>query len=593
MAATKLFFDVDATQVDIKPILKKDFLELKMKAISSANPNRNGSWFTPESMEVSKESFRNKPILGYFENGDFVSHNGEWNEDVETGMSYWDTLGKKGERILGLIRSEDEVKIIKDQDGLSWICLTCALWTQYSYKQVKRLLKDAKRAKTDGQATKNISVEVDITDYEMLPNGIMKINAFNLVGITILGSRNGVKVEPGIENAELSVVDIMGRDLYEKQAQSVRMAYERLDDSEKKTKEEFQMNEQETVVETVVEEVPAEVHAEGTFNPTEETVIENVENSESVVEAFESEEPKEPVVEVTEEAAPAEETVESEHFEEVCPDCGKNPCECEAKEEPEHEEEQNVEEDHCEEHCEEEDKEDKDPEEDPEEEENKHENECCGEECCEEKRDIICDLAWLISDCHWNIESINHSIEYYQNSEEEYKEYVLSVLNRIILAQKEFQKDLGELLGKIASGISEEDRNYEAKLAQYSNVYELINNYEASLNTNKELSEKLSNYEHAEFMKQANALISSAELTEELTAKFAKECEDGLINSLEDLKVKVAVAAFDTNTKVEETIAFNAPVSKPDTVSAFNGKAEKSKKHDHWSSLREYVGKAE
>ena len=43
----KLVFDVDAEQIKVKKLLKKDFLELSMKAISSANPNRNMSWFTP------------------------------------------------------------------------------------------------------------------------------------------------------------------------------------------------------------------------------------------------------------------------------------------------------------------------------------------------------------------------------------------------------------------------------------------------------------------------------------------------------------------------------------------------------------------
>ena len=42
-------------------------------------------------------------------------------------MDYWDTLGTKGERILGLIRNDDEVKIVEDENGLSWVCLTCAL----------------------------------------------------------------------------------------------------------------------------------------------------------------------------------------------------------------------------------------------------------------------------------------------------------------------------------------------------------------------------------------------------------------------------------------------------------------------------------
>lgn len=578
MDKTKLFFEVDASQIDIKPILRKEFLELSMKAISSANPNRNNSWFTPESMEKSKHTFVNKPILGYFENGDFVSHNGDWNYDSETEMDYWDTLGKKGERILGVIRESDEIKVIQDKNGLSWICLTCMLWTQYSYKQVKRLLKDAKQAAKKGGPTKNISVEVDITDWERLDNGVMKINEFNLVGITILGSRNGVKVEPGIEDAELSVVDIMGRDTYEKQQQALRLAYERLDDSDNtQSKEEFsQMEIKQENIEVVSEE--AAVAAK-----IEETTVENSDGNEGTVNFESTTEEQVPASEeivveestvITEEVSSSEE--QHENFED-----GNICAETETPAEDIQPVAENVEVvDHSEEtpsetSCEE-----------------VHENESCGKECCEEKRDVICDLAWLISDCHWNIESINHSIEYYQNSEEEYKEYILSVLNRILLAQKEYQKDLGELLGKIAAGVSEDDRNYEAKLAQYSNIYELINNYESSLNTNKELSEKLSNYEHKEFMEQANALIASAKLEEEVSAKFQKDCEEGAINSIADLKIKVAVAAFDSNVKIEETNTLTVPVSAPDTVAAFSSKAEKSsKKADAWSSLHEYIGK--
>ena len=61
----KLVFDVDANQIKIKKLLKKDFLELSMKAISSANPNRNMSWFTPEAMEKALPTFYNKPILTF------------------------------------------------------------------------------------------------------------------------------------------------------------------------------------------------------------------------------------------------------------------------------------------------------------------------------------------------------------------------------------------------------------------------------------------------------------------------------------------------------------------------------------------------
>ena len=156
--SSKISFAVNADSVSLKSIYKKDFLELQMRAISTANPNLNGSWFTEESLQDAIESCKNKPILGYFNDGDFESHNGIWRKDIETGIDYWDTT-KNGEQILGFIRENDDIKIVKDEEGLSWLCLSCALWTQYNFKQVKRLIKDAKRAKATGGVTKNISVE--------------------------------------------------------------------------------------------------------------------------------------------------------------------------------------------------------------------------------------------------------------------------------------------------------------------------------------------------------------------------------------------------------------------------------------------------
>lgn len=259
MDSKKMFFSVDANKMSVKSILKKEFLELSMRAVSSANPNANNTWFTPESLEEAIPSFYNKPILGYFENGDFVSHNGTWSSDKELGLQYWDTLGTKGERILGLIRSEDTVEVVQDADGVSWINLTCALWTQYSYKQVKRLLKDAKRSQKFGGPTKAVSVEVDVLDWDVLPNGVMKINKFNLVGITILGSQNGKEVLPGIEGAGLSVMEVLGTDNYAKQETELHLAYAKLDNSEIKEEDsvenkEIESSEEKEVNSNVVDE---------------------------------------------------------------------------------------------------------------------------------------------------------------------------------------------------------------------------------------------------------------------------------------------------------------------------------------------------
>ncbi len=572
MEIKKVSFEVDASQIDIKPLLKKEFLELTMKPISTANPNRNNSWFTRESLEASLDSFKNKPILGYFENGDFVSHNGEWREDPETDLDYWDTISGKGERPLGLIRGDDEVKIIDDETtGLSWVVLTCALWTQYNYKQVKRLLQDAKRAKKQGGPTKNVSVEVDITDYEILPNGIMKINAFNLVGITILGSRNGVKVEPGIADAELSVVDIMGTELYEKQMQSLRMAYEKLDGSEN-NKEDF------SKMENVIQE-----------NSTVENILE-------------SSDPKQEEVN-TEENKPAEEgSQESAHFEENHNN---------ETSEPEQSEEnanaptvhQNNEESHDDDDDDDEDEGEGNDEENGEhQDEEVHQNE-------EVSQDVVRDIGWLINSCSWNIDELNCSIGYYEANEEiQGREYILPVLRRLLAQAIANEKELAELMGKVAGEISEEEIQFENELcAHYDcraelNAYnELLCKYndlakecEALKEDKKELECKFEEIEkakeHAQFVEEAKNIIASAKLEEAVSQAFEKSCEDGSIASLDELKTQIGLKLYELQVAQDadgSEHTFDAPVTKPNTSAFIDNDANKTKK-SKWDALREY-----
>lgn len=574
-----LSFDVDASQIDIKPLLKKEFLELTMRAISTANPNRNNSWFTKESLIASIGTFKNKPILGYFENGDFVSHNGQWKKDPETRMEYWDTLDTKGERPIGIIRSEDEVKVVDDEEtGLSWACLTCALWTQYNYKQVKRLLKDAKKAKEQGGPTKNISVEVDITDYEYLENGVMKINAFNLVGITILGSRNGVKVEPGIEDAELSVVDIMGTDLYAKQLQSLRLAYEKLDGSETNNKEDFSEMELENQTNSELENTATEntlvnTEADSVTNPEEGS--QHFENQNE--NGSEQEDGKEPKHENHEEGG------------DVCPECGKNPCECESKKEQEgcKEQEECGNEDHV------------------------HQN--------EESQGEVQDITWLVEKLSGAAEYFEYTIRYYEDfaSDIEGSDYIIPVLKRIHAQTVENEKELIGLLAKVAEGLTEEEKQFAKDLVEHCDCKkefaaynELLSKYNAysedyeNLRVERDgLKSKFEEIEKAEahqkFMEEAKAVIGSAHLTDELVASFSKECEEGTIITIEDLKVKIGLKLFELqqNVKVEEqkpaeentTATFDAPINTPDTTTFIE--ENRGQKKTKWETLHEYIGK--
>lgn len=215
-------FELDSNQIRIRDILNdKNFLEIEIFAISDANPNRNKSHFTLESMQKGLESFNDKPILGFFnKQGDFESHNGRVAYDPEEQVDYWDN--SNGEQILGFIRQTDRKEIV-EKNGLHWICCTAMIYTQYNYKQVKKLLKDRK---------KKVSVEIAVLDSEMV-NGIEHIKEFDLKGITILGSRNGIQVKEGIEGAGLSILEVFDAARFSGQKQTIIQAYSQLEDDEK------------------------------------------------------------------------------------------------------------------------------------------------------------------------------------------------------------------------------------------------------------------------------------------------------------------------------------------------------------------------
>ena len=586
-----LKFDVDAGSIDIKQLLQKDFLELSMRVISNANPNVNKSWFTTESMEKGIQTFANKPILGYFENGDFVSHDGEWGYDEETEMDYWDTLGKKGERILGLIRESDKVEIVQGKDGLDWIQISCCLWTSYSFKQVKRLIKDAKKAQKNGGVAKNVSVEVEITDSELLPNGIRKINDFNLLGVTILGSRNGVKVEPGIENAGLSVVDVMGKDVFAKQEQAIRMAYAKLEDSsvnKNKEKEESSEMDKELFNEEqpVVEEQISITEIAGT--PASEGTITLTPSENLTDQTFAEEDKKE------------EDKKEDEE---------KDKEDCEQKEEDKKEEECGGKfEDETEPSVEDTPKTEEQPVDNTEEkfdEKPAEEKPACPE--CENM--VLQDLAWLMPHLADFAVNITYTLDFYKQFED--KKYIVEVLERI---KRQHAEDI-ELLGKCISEQAEELKEAilkfeeEVKEETITSLNEKYDSTKAELEVAKS---KLAEIEKQEFLAEADKMIKSAKIKdEEFVKQVYSECENGTITNLDDLKVKVSLKVFEAFTanqaptekvvedkqaeveqkegKVEEE-SFSAPVSTPDPTAVFE-KENKPTKRTCWEVLDEINGK--
>ena len=219
-------FELSSDQIRVRDVLtNKDFLEIEIYAISNADPNRNNTCFTIESMQKGLDTFIDKPILGFFnKEGDFESHNGKVECDDELGNVYWDNTN--GEQILGFIRQSDRREII-EKDGLMWICCTAMIYTQYNYKQVKKLLKDKR---------KRVSVEVEIKDSEF-SNNIEYIKDFNLCGITILGTKKGIPVREGIEGAHLSILELFDNAIYTHQKKALVSAYAQLDENQREDKD--------------------------------------------------------------------------------------------------------------------------------------------------------------------------------------------------------------------------------------------------------------------------------------------------------------------------------------------------------------------
>lgn len=225
MLENRQTFQLNPEQITIRNILNnKSFIEVEIDAISNADPNRNRSCFTIESMNKGIKTFVDKPILGFFNlEGDFEQHNAKVSYDPELDQQYWDNTN--GEQILGFIREKDRKEIV-EKDGLTWIRCTAMIYTQYNFKQVKRLLKDK---------NKKVSVEVDIKKSKTI-NGIQYIYDFVLLGITILGSKGGVPIREGIAGAHLSVLDLMGQEPLHKQKEALVFAYAGLNQEEDQNK---------------------------------------------------------------------------------------------------------------------------------------------------------------------------------------------------------------------------------------------------------------------------------------------------------------------------------------------------------------------
>ncbi len=274
-----LTFSLSTKQLKYREILGKEFLEMEVWAISDIDPNLNKTHFVTEGLQafVARRGAINKPVLGYFEKNDFVSHDGFRDYDPELQKGFWNT--ERGERILGWVRESDSIELAQ-KDNLNWVKFTCVLCTKYCYKQVKRLLRDR---------SKKVSVEITVLDYEM-KDGIEQIKDFELNGVTILGSKNGKPVQEAIPGAQAIVLEDLNDEAFAYQKEQIEQAYSVFDGEGDKNAEEKEESNVDPITTPVEGEVTVAVEGEATFAETNTVTETNACGGEQTASAGEAQE---------------------------------------------------------------------------------------------------------------------------------------------------------------------------------------------------------------------------------------------------------------------------------------------------------------
>jgi len=171
------------------------FLKVRLQAIANGE-NLNRSDFDKDGMDISKDSFRGKPLLCAFPKNKYANeykigdgHNSSGIlYDSEYGEFYHSYLDANSERMVGYIPSDSNISIELIEDKY-WICMDAVILRKYNYELVKDILnKKNGKSKRDN---KRISVEIEVLESHMRKHDtenydVEVIDKFKGMGVTIL-----------------------------------------------------------------------------------------------------------------------------------------------------------------------------------------------------------------------------------------------------------------------------------------------------------------------------------------------------------------------------------------------------------------------
>lgn len=156
------------------------------------NLNKSNFEFDVIDSDITKESIKNIPILGYIkkidgsDTQDFSAH------EMEICFKNGDIKIIYLERPIGVIPETNNYEYV-EKDGKKYVKVIGYIWKDYINDGYEILQENP---------NKSVSMEIVVDAYEVRKDGIVDIKAYRYTGITILGDN----VEPGMQGANMQVI---------------------------------------------------------------------------------------------------------------------------------------------------------------------------------------------------------------------------------------------------------------------------------------------------------------------------------------------------------------------------------------------------
>ena len=188
-------------QYNTSETLQSDDIKIPVEILvmhDQVNLNQSNFDFAVIDADITKESLKNIPILGYIkkvdgsDSKDFAGHEMEVVfKDGEFNITYL-------ERPIGVIPESNNYEYI-EKDGKKYVKVIGYLWKDY-INDGYSILQESPQ--------KSVSMEIVVDAYEVRKDGIVDIKAYRYTGVTVLGDN----VLPGMQGANMQVIGQFSND---------------------------------------------------------------------------------------------------------------------------------------------------------------------------------------------------------------------------------------------------------------------------------------------------------------------------------------------------------------------------------------------